>query len=78
VVARHLLTSGYRVKVVLVGRSRDISHEATLQNWLALQAFQAKISIIEVSDSSSIPDAAADVVVDALWELGLKENLNLR
>src|SRR5208283_5511251 len=34
VIARHLLTSGYRVKVVLVGRSRDINHEAALQNWL--------------------------------------------
>src|SRR3989339_830210 len=33
VAARHLLASGFEVTVVLVGRSRDIGHEAALSNW---------------------------------------------
>ncbi len=31
VAARHLLTMGFRVKVVLVGKNRDINHEAALK-----------------------------------------------
>ncbi len=31
VAARHLLSAGYDVSVVLVGRSRDINHEAALK-----------------------------------------------
>ena len=33
VAARHLLAEDFEVTVVLVGRSRDISHEAALSNW---------------------------------------------
>ena len=38
VAARHLLTAGYNVQVILVGRSRDINHESALKNWLILQS----------------------------------------
>src|SRR5208337_1047865 len=34
VAARHLLDAGYRVTVILVGKARDINHEAALKNWL--------------------------------------------
>ena len=32
VAARHLLAAGYSVIVILVGRGRDINHEAALKN----------------------------------------------
>src|SRR5208283_1360603 len=40
VAARHLLAAGYAASVILVGRSRDINHEAALKNWEILQSLQ--------------------------------------
>ena len=53
VAARHLLAAGFEVTVVLVGRSRDISHEAALSNWGILQSLQGKVALLEVTDSSA-------------------------
>ena len=75
VAARHLLAAGYSVIVILVGRSRDINHEAALKNWLILQSLQDKIMLIEVTDSSAIPKVTADVVIDALLGTGTKGQL---
>jgi len=71
VAARHLLAAGYEVAVVLMGRNRDISHEAALKNWAALESIQ-EIPLIEVADSSAIPKVTADVVVDAMLGTGTK------
>ncbi len=73
--ARHLLSWGFKVDVVLVGRGRDISHESALKNWLILQSLKGAISILEITDSSAIPNAKADVVVDALLGTGTKGQL---
>jgi NAD(P)H-hydrate epimerase len=75
VAARHLLTAGYSVIVILAGRGRDINHEAALKNYLVLQSFQDKVMLIEVTDSSSIPKIAAKVVIDALLGTGTKGQL---
>jgi hydroxyethylthiazole kinase-like uncharacterized protein yjeF len=75
VVARHLLTAGFGVSVVLVGRGSDISHESALTNYTILQSLQGKIPLIEVTDSSAIPDVKADVIVDALLGTGTKGKL---
>lgn len=75
VAARHLLAQGFDVTVVLAGKSRDISHESALQNWLAIEPLQGKITVIEVSDSSAIPKINADIVVDALLGTGTKGKL---
>jgi NAD(P)H-hydrate epimerase len=72
VAARHLLSWGFDVSVVLVGRSRDIGHESALKNWNILKSLQSKVPLIEVTDSSVIPDIKADVVVDALLGTGTK------
>src|SRR5208283_3632607 len=50
VAARHLLTAGYSVTVTIVGRGRDINHEAALKNWLILQSLQDKIMLLEATD----------------------------
>jgi hydroxyethylthiazole kinase-like uncharacterized protein yjeF len=75
VAARHLLSAGYNVTVVLVGKSRDINHKAALENWLILQSLQDKISLLEVTDSSSIPKVTGDMVIDALLGTGTNGQL---
>jgi hydroxyethylthiazole kinase-like uncharacterized protein yjeF len=75
VAARHLLTQGYRVTIILAGKSRDINHESALQNWNALKPLLGSIQVMEVSDSSAIPPLEADVVVDALLGTGTKGKL---
>ena len=75
VAARHLLAAGYSVIVILVGRGRDINHEAALKNWLILQSLQDKVMLLEVTDSSAIPKVTADVVIDALLGTGTKGQL---
>jgi hydroxyethylthiazole kinase-like uncharacterized protein yjeF len=75
VAARHLLAAGFEVSVVLVGRGRDISHEAALANYTILQSLQGKVPIVEVADSSTIPNVKADIVIDALLGTGTKGKL---
>jgi hydroxyethylthiazole kinase-like uncharacterized protein yjeF len=75
VAARHLLAHGFNVSVVLAGRGRNICHEAAIQNWCALQSLRESIPIQSVTDSSSIPNVDADVVVDALLGTGTKGKL---
>jgi hydroxyethylthiazole kinase-like uncharacterized protein yjeF len=72
VAARHLLSSGYRVEIVVAGKAADITHEEALRNWLALQPLRTQLEVSEVTDSSLIPEIEADVVVDALLGTGLK------
>jgi NAD(P)H-hydrate epimerase len=72
VAARHLLAAGYNVTVILVGKSRDITHESAMKNWCILQSMQDKIPMFEATDSSAIPKVTADVVIDALLGTGTK------
>jgi len=75
VAARHLLTADFEVTVVLMGRSRDINHEAAMSNWVILQSLQDKIALLEVTDSSLIPKVNAGIVIDALLGTGTKGKL---
>lgn len=75
VVARHLLSMGFNVTVILAGKAKEISHRAALENWNALQFLKESVSIHEVYDSSLIPDVTADIVVDALLGTGTKGKL---
>ena len=75
VAARHLLSKGYCVSVVLAGRGRDIVHSAARENWKVLQFLRRSIPVAEVYDSSVIPKVEADIVVDALLGTGVKGEL---
>jgi len=75
VAARHLLSQGFKVSVILAGKAKDIRHEAALKNWCALQPLRESIQIQEVTDSSAIPKVDAEVVVDALLGTGTKGKL---
>jgi len=72
VAARHLLAEGFDVTVILVGKGRDINHEAALKNFEILQSLQREVPILEITDSTAIPDVKADVIVDALLGTGTK------
>jgi len=71
--ARHLLNQGFQVEVVLAGKPGDITDKEARTNWNSLQPLKNHLAIHEVYDSSSIPDLKADVVVDALLGIGLKD-----
>lgn len=75
VAARHLITRGFDVTVIIAGKSKEISHPSALQNWVALQPLLNTKSMFEVSDSSCIPSFNADVIVDALLGTGTKGKL---
>jgi NAD(P)H-hydrate epimerase len=74
VAARHLSSMGFKVTVILSGRAKEITDEAALKNWNALQ-FLNEISIHEVYDSTLIPELDAEVVIDALLGTGTKGKL---
>lgn len=75
VAARHLSSMGFKVEVLLAGKSKEILDKAALENWQALQFLNETISICEISDSTLIPEAAADIVIDALLGTGTKGRL---
>lgn len=76
VAARHLLSSGFnQVSVILIGKAKDINHEAARANWQALQSLKDSISIREVSNVEELSKINADVVVDALLGTGTKGKL---
>ena len=75
VAARHLLAQGFNVTVILIGKSRDIHHKATIKNWFSLQPLRESLTIKEVTDSAVIPKVTADIVVDALLGTGTKGRL---
>jgi len=72
VAARHLISYGFQVTVILAGKSKDIADEEARKNWLALQSLKDVLRLHEVYDSSLIPSVKANVVVDALLGIGLK------
>lgn len=75
VAARHLLSMGFKVSVILAGKGKDIRHEAALKNWRILQSLCESIPIQEVTDSSAIPKVDAEIIVDALLGTGTKGKL---
>ena len=74
VAARHLLSLGFKVTVVLAGRTRDIVHETAQKNFYVL-TFLKDIPVLEAEDSSAIPSVEADIVIDALLGTGTKGTL---
>jgi NAD(P)H-hydrate epimerase len=75
VAARHLLSLGFQVSVILLGKSKWINHESASKNWIALKNLDNYINIQEISDSSVSPEFNSKIVVDALLGTGCKEKL---
>ena len=75
VAARHLSSLGFKVTVILAGKTKEFSHKATLENWKALLFLKESVLIHEVHDSTLIPEVTAEIVVDALLGTGTKGKL---
>lgn len=75
VAARHLVSMGFKVTVILAGRAKDISDKSALDNWAALQPLRKGIRMLEVCDSASMLETTSDIVVDALLGTGTKGTL---
>ncbi len=75
VVARHLAAMGFKVIVVLAGKAGEISDEAALTNWRALEFMSNSVTVFQIQDSSQIPRIKADIVIDALLGTGVKGSL---
>jgi len=72
VTARHLASHGFKVAVILAGKSKDIADEEARKNWFALQSLKDVVSLREAYDSSLTLSVEANVVVDALLGIGLE------
>jgi NAD(P)H-hydrate epimerase len=70
--ARHLLNYGFRVEIILAGKSEEITDKEAKTNWNALQQLKGNLTIHEIYDSSLTPDVKTDVIIDALLGIGLK------
>jgi NAD(P)H-hydrate epimerase len=75
VAARHLSSMGFKVAVILAGRAQEITDNAALENWKALQTLGETIPIHEVYDSTLIPEITAEIVIDTLLGTGAKGKL---
>ena len=75
VAARHLLSLGFQISVIIVGKSKLINHKASLKNWNVLKNLSDYISITEISDSSDIPNVNAEIIIDAILGTGNKGKL---
>jgi hydroxyethylthiazole kinase-like uncharacterized protein yjeF len=75
VAARHLASMGFKVTVILAGKTEDIFSKEALENWKALQFLNETVPIHEVYDSAIIPETTAEVVIDALLGTGTKGKL---
>lgn len=75
VAARHLLGLGFQVSVILIGKSKWISHNSALKNWNSLKKLDNFIEIIEISDSSDFIEINSEIIVDALLGTGSKGKL---
>jgi len=80
VAARHLAgSSGYTVKVMLLGKARDIRTKEALHNF-SLMKF-SRVDVLEITDSSQLETSAsesfreADLLVDAVFGTGIRGKL---
>ncbi len=80
VASRHLAgSSGYTVKVILLGKAQDIKTREAVHNFSLLRF--SNVQILEIRDSSQLTAEAsnwfleADVIVDAVFGTGVKGNI---
>jgi hydroxyethylthiazole kinase-like uncharacterized protein yjeF len=72
VAARHLLSLGFSVTVVLAGRTQDVSDRAAAENLAVIRSLMSAIPFYEVYDSALVPKTGAEIVIDALLGTGTK------
>lgn len=75
VTARHLLNAGIGTKVFLVGKARQLKHDAAV-NCRILKRMRCPIKEVVSGQARTLPEIAqADVVVDAIFGVGLDREI---
>ncbi len=72
--ARHLRKEKFDVKIILIGRSKDLRTEETMRNWQILNA--SGYDTEEITDSSELKAIktllnSSDVIIDAIFGTGV-------
>lgn len=75
VAARHLSSLGFKVAIVLAGKTQDVSDRAALENLKAIQCLKDGMKVFEAYDSTLIPEITAEIIVDALLGTGTRGSL---
>jgi len=75
VVARHLFNAGLRVKIYLIGSAKKLKNDAAV-NYLILKKSKYSIKEIQKVNAAVIKDISqADVVIDAIFGVGLSRSI---
>lgn len=74
-VARHLAGLGFRVRVTLVGKRRDVEDPAAKQQLNAILRMKESVEFLELPDSSQFKPLESEFIVDALLGTGVKGDL---
>lgn len=74
-IARHLAAMGFRVRVTLVGKPRDVEDEAARQQLLAVQQMTDSVEFQTVLDSSQLKPLESDFIIDAVLGTGVRGEL---
>jgi hydroxyethylthiazole kinase-like uncharacterized protein yjeF len=72
VAARHLSALGFKITVIIAGRASEISDKSVMKNWHALELLREAIPVLEIYDSTLIPEVTDDIIVDALLGIGTR------
>jgi NAD(P)H-hydrate epimerase len=71
VAARHLVSAGFKPKVLLLGRPENISSKETRINWESLQRMNLSVKIVPIGDSVEVGALKGDIIIDALTGTGV-------
>lgn len=75
VAARHLINAGIGVKILLVGKGQQLKHDAAV-NYRILKKIKCPVKEVRAGRDPSRQDVArADVVVDAIFGVGLNREI---
>ena len=75
IAARYLINAGIKTKIFLLGTANDLKHDAAT-NYQILKKLKFSIKEVHVVDQSIIREATkADLVVDAIFGVGLNRNV---
>jgi ADP-dependent NAD(P)H-hydrate dehydratase / NAD(P)H-hydrate epimerase len=74
-VARHLASQGFRVRVTLVGRPKDVEDAAAKEQLDSILQMKDSVEFQSVPDSSQLKPFESDFIIDALLGTGVKGDL---
>ncbi len=74
-VARHIASMGFRVRVILVGRPKDVEDPAAKQQLASILQMKDSVEFQTIQDSSQLKPLETDYIIDALLGTGVMGEL---